>query len=199
MPRTTRRASPRRTARRSVRHLAALAGALALAACSAIPGAGVSVDYYNVRGTTARQIDDQIRRLGPNDGHALAVARIRMIPDVAYDRSGGRCRFQRARVGVNAAVTLPRFIDRNRTEPGLKRAIDNLDEYARFHEAVHVAIANEYADRIATSLAALPGEANCDALDERAAAVSRALLQQHDGAQRRFDADEQRRLAALTS
>lgn len=183
----------------SLRPFAAAALAFGLAACSAVPGSGVSVDYYNVRGTTARQIDNEIRRFGPNDGHALAVARIRMIPDVAYDRSGGRCRFSRARVGVNAAVTLPRFIDRNRTDAQLKRAIDNLDEYARFHEAVHVAIANEYADRIGTALRDLPAQASCETLDSQAAAVSRALLKQHDGAQKKFDRDEQRRLAALTS
>ena len=182
-----------------IRPMGAVLLALGLAACTAVPGSGVSVDYYNVRGTTARQIDNEIRRFGPNDGHALAVARIRMIPDVAYDRTGGTCRFSKARVGVNAAVTLPRFIDRNRTEPQLQQAIDNLDEYARFHEAVHVAIANEYADRISGSLSALPAQATCDALDSQAAAVSRALLKQHDDAQRKFDRDEQRRLAALTS
>lgn len=184
---------------RPLRRLAALGAVLALAACSAVPGSGVSVDYYNVRGTTAKQIDNEIRRLGPNDGHALAVARIRMIPDVSYDRTGGRCRFDRARVGVNAAVTLPRFTDRNRTDPQLKRAIDNLDEYARFHEAVHVAIANEYADRIASALGGLPAQPSCETLDGQAAAVSRALLKQHDAAQRKFDRDEQRRLRALTS
>ena len=198
-PLASRRPFASRTASRPARRLAALGAALALAACTSVPGAGVSVDYYNVRGTTAQQIDNEIRRLGPNDGHALAVARIRMIPDVAYDRTGGRCSFQRARVGVNAAVTLPRFIDRNRTDAQLQQAIDNLDEYARFHEAVHVAIANEYADRIAAALRQLPGQPTCDALDTQAAAISRALLKQHDGAQRKFDADEQRRLAALTS
>ena len=182
-----------------LRRLGAVAGLAALAACTTVPGSGTSIDYYNVRGTTAKQIDNEIRRFGPNGGHALAVARIRMIPDVAYDRSGGKCRFSRARVGVNAAVTLPRFIDRNRTDPQLKRAIDNLDEYARFHEAVHVAIANEYADRIGSSLRELPSQGTCEALDNRAAAVSRALLKQHDAAQKKFDRDEQRRLAALTS
>ena len=199
MPLNARLMVPRFTVRRPLAAVAALGVALGLAACSAVPGSGVSVDYYNVRGTTARQIDDEIRRLGPNDGHALAVARIRMIPDVSYDRTGGTCRFERARVGVNAAVTLPRFTDRNRTDPQLKRAIDNLDEYARFHEAVHVAIANEYADRIALALRQLPAEQSCNSLDARAAAVSRALLKQHDGAQKKFDRDEQRRLAALTS
>ena len=193
------RPDTRPNARRPFRRFATLATALGLAACTSVPGSGVSVDYYNVRGTTAQQIDNEIRRLGPNDGHALAVARIRMIPDVSYDRSGGRCSFERARVGVNAAVTLPRFLDRNRTDPQLKQAIDNLDEYARFHEAVHVAIANEYADRIAAALGQLPAQPTCDALDSQAAAVSRALLKQHDGAQKKFDRDEQRRLAALTS
>ena len=190
--------APKSKQRRGV--LAAFLAPLALAACTAVPGSGVSVDYYNVRGTTARQIDDEIRRRGPNSGHALAVARIRMIPDVEYDRRGdGSCRYKRARVGVNAAVTLPRFIDRNRAEPGLRQAIDNLDEYARFHEAVHVAIAEEYARRIGSQLSALPAATSCETLDSGAAALSKALLNEHDAAQKKFDADEQRRLAALAS
>ena len=189
--------APRSKQRRGA--LAAFLAPLALAACTAVPGSGVSVDYYNVRGTTARQIDDEIRRRGPNSGHALAVARIRMIPDVAYERSAdGTCSYRKARVGVNAAVTLPRFIDRNRAAPGLRQAIDNLDEYARFHEAVHVAIAEEYARRIGAQLSALPPAASCEALDRGAAALSKALLNEHDKAQKKFDADEQRRLAALS-
>ena len=176
----------------------ALALPVLMAGCTAVPGSGVSVDFYNVRGTTAQQIDSEIRRRGPNSGHALAVARIRMIPDVSYDqRADGSCRYDKARVGVNAAVTLPRFVDRNRTSGDLRRAIDNLDEYARFHEAVHVAIAEEFARRIGDQLRVLPTAENCSTLDSRAAAISAKLLEEHDKAQRKFDADEQRRLAAL--
>ena len=171
----------------------------ALTACTSVPGSGVSVDYYNVKGTTARQIDGSIRRNGPSNGHALAVARIRMIPDVQYDqRPDGTCRYRVARVGVEARVTLPRFIDRNRTDRDLRRAIDNLDEYARFHEAVHVAIAEEYADRIGSEIRRLPTSASCETLDAQAATISRQLLREHDAAQRKFDRDEQVRLAALT-
>ena len=171
----------------------------ALTACTTVPGSGVSVDYYNVQGTTARQIDGSIRRNGPSNGHALAVARIRMIPDVQYDeRANGACRYRVARVGVAAQVTLPRFIDRNRTDRDLRQAIDNLDEYARFHEAVHVAIAEEYADRIGSEIRRLPTAVNCTTLDAQAAAISRQLLREHDAAQRKFDRDEQVRLAALT-
>ena len=180
--------------------LLAVAALTLLGACTTVPGAGVSVDYYNVRGTTADQIDGNIRRNGPSNGHALAVARIRMIPDVKYDqRPDGSCRYRVARVGVAAQVTLPRFIDKGRTERDLRRAIDNLDEYARFHEAVHVAIAEEYADRIGANIRALPTAANCETLDAQAATISRRLLREHDAAQRKFDRDEQARLAALTS
>ena len=182
-----------------LRHLA-LAAFAAVAGCSAVPGSGVSVDYYNVRGTTAPQIDGEIRRNGPNNGHALAVARIQMIPDVAYDqRPDGTCRYRTARVGVAARITLPRFIDRGRTDRDLRRAIDNLDEYARFHEAVHVAIAEEYADRIGADIRRLPPANSCETLDAQAATISRRLLREHDAAQKKFDRDEQVRLAALTS
>ena len=198
MPTDTRRTGGSRRLMSRIAGFTMLAGALA--ACSAVPGSGVSVNFYNVRGTTAQQIDSEIRRRGPNSGHALAVARIRMIPDVTYNQRGdGTCRYSRARVGVNAEVTLPRFIDRNRAEPGLRQAIDNLDEYARFHEAVHVAIAQEYAGRIGTQLRALPAAQSCAALDTRAAAISRQLLVEHDRVQRKFDEDEQRRLARLAS
>ena len=186
------------TALKRRRSVTTLLGALALSACTSVPGSGVSVDYYNVRGTTARQIDQEIRRFGPNGGHALAVARIRMIPDVTYKRQpDGTCRYDRARVGVNAAVTLPKFIDRRRTEPGLRQAIDNLDEYARFHEAVHVAIAGAFAKQIGDELKSLPAQASCEALDAKAGALSRTLLKEHDKTQRKFDRDEQRRLAKL--
>ena len=177
-------------------------GALAFLAtgCTALTDNRVSVDYYSISGKTTAALDRQIRSKGPRIAggrHAVAVARIRMVPDVAYAATGGACRVSRARVLVDAKVTLPRFTGRHRAPRSVNAAWDSIDRYTRLHEAVHVAIAFRYAKRMESAVRALPTQPSCQSLQRTVKRRLQQYLDEHDAAQRKFDADEQARFEKL--
>ncbi|MEM7301110.1 MAG: DUF922 domain-containing protein [Pseudomonadota bacterium] len=160
----------------------------------------VTVDYYTVNGKTSKQLDRQIRAKGPRSAgndHALAVARIKMQPTVRFRTLPGGCQISHAKVTVSAKVTLPRWAQRNKADKRLGRAWDNLDKYARWHEAIHVAIASRFASQMEADLKALPIARNCETAREDASALIDLRLDEHDKAQLKFDADEQKRIALL--
>lgn len=169
-----------------------------VAACSTT-GASVTTDYYAVSGATSGQLDKALRRNGPMNGHALAMAAIRFVPvSVLQEQSAKGCRFRTASFKVEAAITLPKWKNRNESKDAeLRRAWDNLARYAKIHEETHVKIAKLYADRLGREVKALAPQANCEALDKMAAKVVKQVSREHNKAQLLFDEIEQKRLAAL--
>ncbi|MEP5727976.1 MAG: DUF922 domain-containing protein [Sulfitobacter sp.] len=182
-----------------------LAGALAatgmvLAGCQSLQQSQVSVDYYKISGTTTAALDSEIRRKGPkiNGGsHAVAIARIKMFPKVTYQVVGNNCKVESAKVTVDARVTLPKWTSRRVASAKLGEAWDNIDRYTRLHEATHVNIAFKYAKQIEDNVLALPAMTSCDRLRAKTKTVVDKYLKEHDIAQRKFDADEQKRFSKL--
>ncbi|MDZ7823406.1 MAG: DUF922 domain-containing protein [Ahrensia sp.] len=159
----------------------------------------VTTDFYTVRGQTSQQIDRDLRRKGPLKGHALASAAIRFTPvSVLQAQSADGCRFSTAKFKVIANITLPRWQDRNATDDrNLRRAWDGLATYAKLHEETHVKIAEIYAQKLGSTLMALPPQKTCSRLDKQAEKVVGTISREHDRAQKTFDAREQARLARL--
>ncbi len=158
----------------------------------------VKVDYYAISGNSTSELDREIRRKGPkigDNGHAVAVARIQMFPNVKYARDGRFCAVRSAKVTVNARVTLPRWTGRGTATRELGAAWDNIDRYTRLHEAVHVAIAFRYAKRMEEALLAVRENRACGQTKAEVASIVTTLLQEHDTAQKQFDADEKSRFA----
>lgn len=173
---------------------------LVLASCQTT-GSKVSVDYYQIDGASTADLDKEIRRKGPMLGggrHAVAVARIKMVPRVKFGRSLAGCSVKTAEVDVDAQVTLPAFKGRARASAKLGRAWDNIDRYTRLHEAVHVAIAFQYAKQIKQQLLAMAPVSDCAKARKKAWEVVNRNLKAHDKAQKKFDADEQERIAKLS-
>lgn len=185
--------------------LSGLAGALLLAGCSSLSSDKVSVEYYNISGNSTAALDEDIRLKGPriNGGrHAVAVARIKMLPDVKFSAARiqngiPRCSVTKAKVSVNAKVTLPRWTERKTASAKLGRAWDSIDRYTRLHEATHVDIAFAFAKRMEQGLLNLKNEGSCNDLQLAASLYVQTELKSHDAAQRGFDAREQRRFARL--
>lgn len=176
---------------------AALLAALLLAGCQTA-GPSVSVNYYTVSGQTQRELDEAIRRQGPEGGDALALASIQLVPSVRVGMGAQGCRVTRARIRVKAEVTLPRWAERRFTQDrALGRAWDNLESYARYHEAVHVAIAETHAKLLEEALLAMPPRPDCEDLNERSLRLAREILERHHRTQLQFDAAEKKRFAAL--
>jgi predicted secreted Zn-dependent protease len=171
----------------------------ALAGCtSTSQRTNVSVDYYNVKGTSFEQLDKQIALHGPNVkgvGKAVASASIRMLPDIRFRTIGGKCRVAYSRINVKANLTLPRLSDRNKAAKELRPAFSNIENYAKLHEAVHVKIADTYAAKAEKAIKALPPENTCERLQSKAVSTFEAIMVEHRKAQLKFDADEQKRFA----
>lgn len=178
-----------------------VAAGLMLAACTSIgERTQISVGYYTVKGETFSELDRQISLHGPKVagvGKALAATSIRMIPDVSFALSRGECRITRARINVKARVTLPRHANIKKVERELQRAWNSLEEYARLHETVHVAIADKYALRTENRILRLKPQENCAIMRTRILEISSEIFKQHDLEQLKFDADEQQRIGKL--
>ena len=171
------------------------------AACQKLTSNRVAVDYYSISGNSTKSLDKQIRLKGPkiNGGrHAVAVARIKIIPNIKFRSTTGGCRVSKSKVNVDAKVTLPRWTGRRTASKKLGKAWDNIDRYTRMHEAVHVAIAFRFAQRMENALTNLRGAGNCDELRVKVGEIVTTYLENHDKTQRQFDADEQRKLLAFT-
>ena len=176
----------------------ALAVLLVMTGCETLTRSKVSVDYYQIKGNTTAALDREIKRKGPVLGggkHAVAVARIAMVPNLKFERAVGRCRIGSAKIAVNARVTLPSWRGRRKADPELGRTWDNIDRYTRLHEAVHVAMAFRYAKRMEAEISQLPAYRTCGLARSAAERVFTRLLKEHDNSQKAFDRDEEARLA----
>ncbi|WP_035267265.1 DUF922 domain-containing protein [Ahrensia sp. 13_GOM-1096m] len=159
----------------------------------------VKTSFYTVNGQTGAQIDRELRVKGPLSGHALASAAISFEPvSVLQETTKAGCSFKTAKFRVKADITLPRWADRRASKDrDLRRAWDGLSKYAKLHEQMHVKIAEQFAKQIGESLMALPTHKTCEKLDKVAEKTFKRILRSHDRAQKRFDAIEQKRLAAI--
>ena len=175
-------------------------GLLALAAgCTAVSSrTNVNVGYYDVGGSSFSELDQQIALHGPQVpgvGKAIAATSVRMTPDIRFGYINGQCQVTHTRVRVQANVTLPRFARRKAATEKLKGAIDNIEAYARLHEAVHVSIADKFAETAEKEIAALPPVDDCEVLRSRITTTYNRIMEEHQAAQLEFDAQEQRRFA----
>ncbi len=175
---------------------------LFLAGCViAAPRTSVTVGYYNLKGTSFEQLDRQIALHGPTVegvGRAVAATRISMLPDVRFGEESGECRVTSANIRVKADVTLPRLSDRRKASKELRPAFSSIERYAKQHEAVHVAIADNHAEMAERAILKLPAAENCDVLKAKAVAIFEEIMAKHRAAQLKFDADEKVRLGTTS-
>lgn len=183
-----------------LKHIA-IGSALLLGACTSVGERTlVSVAYYTVSGETFSEVDQQIKIHGPEVtgvGKALASTDLRMLPSIKYKLANGGCEVSNARINVKARVTLPRHANVNTLKVELAQAWSSLEEYARVHEAVHLAIADRYAIAMENAINALPPAKNCVSMREDVQVVFSDLFEKHHADQLQFDADEKERIRGL--
>ena len=174
-----------------------------LAACTPVgERTQLSVGYYSIAGSTFDELDQQISLHGPTVnkvGRALAATNVRMLPDFQFKTVGGKCTVASARVDVQAHVTLPRLTNPERVKRELSKVWNNLEQYARLHESVHVAIADSYALKAEKAVTALPPQPDCQTLRGNAVLAFRKLMAEHEREQIQFDEDEKDRIAELVA
>lgn len=163
---------------------------------------GLRTVYYNVPGTTVEQINEQITRRGPQNGHAIGTTETRMTPRVkAVREEEGDCRIDSADVALDLIVTLPQWSELNKAEPRTRSAFERLGAHVEWHEQQHVEISQRYAKKIETELAQMPAQKTCREAMNNARARFKELFEEHNQAQEAFDASErkaiERRLRSL--
>ena len=175
-------------------------GLTSLTACGTTQS-GLRTVYYQVPGTTVEQINEQITRRGPQNGHAIGTTETRMTPRVKALRENGDCRIDSAEVALDLIVTLPQWSELNRAEPRTRSAFERLGAHVEWHEQQHVEISQRYARKIETALAEMPAQKNCREAMNKARAKFKQLFEEHNRAQEAFDEAERRaiekRLRAL--
>ena len=180
--------------------LIALACVASLGGCSMTSKTVVTLDYYQVGGTTLKQIDQEIKDKGPKINgtkHAVAVANIKMTPDVYFLPTPQGCTVRRARIKVRATVILPRWKNRKNASKKLGQTWDNLDRYTRLHEATHVAIADKHARRMEKDLEAISIRRSCEEAGKLAKKVIAKAMKKHEREQTKFDSSEKKRFSGL--
>jgi predicted secreted Zn-dependent protease len=177
-------------------------GAATLAACTTTDTKRAT-QFYDVKGSTPQAIDRQMRKLGPMRGHAIATAEIKfeVVEGKLVERTApdGRktCVADRIDIRVVANITLPRWMERQNADAGLRRAFDNMAAYAKAHEDVHVRIAEEAVTLMETLIKLIPPQKSCKAYEREVDKVVDAVKKLHNKAQLQFDAAEQKRLKKL--
>ena len=186
-----------------LRRIGALTALLMVCACTSVGDrTQLSVGYYSIQGEDFDEIDQQIALHGPSVsgvGRALAATSVQMNPDFEFAFVDGACRVTSARVKVKAHVTLPKLTQPDRLRRDLTQAWDNLEQYARLHEAVHVSIADDYALKAEEAIMAMPPEPSCRTLRASAIVVFRRIMAEHERDQLQFDEDEKTRISRLVA
>ena len=146
------------------------------------------VDYYYVSGTTAAQLREEMRRLGPNNGganHATARAFYTFDWSATGD-ARGRCR---ADVRISTRIRFPRHTNPAALSPQLR------DEWTRFiralerHEVGHVRLAYDALPTLKNALEA----GSCAGAEARASKVDIELRRKQEA----FDRDPANRVPGL--
>lgn len=168
---------------------------LLLASCTST---SVSTGYYEVSGSTERQLDKSIASNGPMNGHAFAATQIQILPVTLQEKvSDQGCKVGKASFRVKAAITMPRWKNRTGASADLKKGFDIFADYARLHEQMHVRIGEAAAHALEKELLAIAPQKNCDRLVGKVKAKIKDVHARHHKAQLAFDAAENKRLKEL--
>ncbi len=177
-------------------HKFSLSCALLLAFC--MPGvadaevlARKSISYFDIKGNTADELDTALNERGPlamgSSSHHPGATKIRFGGNATYSEASGRCYISGVKVTVDTEIILPRWRDRRHANKQLSLIWDALEADIRRHENRHVEIARQHARQMERQILSLPSAGNCDALQEKANAITERETERHDADQARFD------------
>src|SRR5437660_4624286 len=162
-----------------------------VAASAPRPSMVATEQYYDIDGSSAGALRDQINRLGPKDESgksrdALTVWSIEWSY-AATSRPDG-CVLRDVKVSLNVAVTLPRWKPPATASPEVVKAWQSYVKAVRVHEAGHRAIAERNARDVFAALTPLRGM-NCDLLSAEASRVAEQIVADGRARNRAYDVE----------
>ncbi len=150
-----------------------------------------SYSYFDIKGKTADELDEQLSIRGPTASGSSArhpgATKIRFGGDATYMQDGGRCRVSSARVTVHTQIILPRWTNRRGASKQLSMIWDTLSSDIKRHEERHAEIARGQARVMEKRILALPSQPSCGRMQELVTEVSTRGIEEHDRLQARFD------------
>jgi len=138
----------------------------ALARAAPRPTIAAREQYYDIDGSSAGALRNQINRLGPKDesGESKDALTVWSVESAyAAAQRGDSCVLRDVKVTLNVAVTLPRWKPPATATAQLVRTWQAYLKAVRLHEAGHRTIAERNAREVMAALTPLRGT-NCDKL-----------------------------------
>src|SRR2546425_3911874 len=165
------------------------ASASADAAAAARPSIVASEQFYDIDGSSAGALRNQISRLGPKDESgksqdALTVWSLEWVYGTA--RRGDSCVVRDVKVTLNVSVTLPRWKPPAMATAQLLKTWQAYLKAVRLHEAGHRTIAERNARQVMTALAPLRG-VSCEKLSDEATRTAEQIVADGRARNRAYD------------
>ena len=149
--------------------------------------------YYDIDGSSAGALRDQIHRLGPKDetGKSLDALTVWSVESgYAAAQRGDSCVLRDVKVTLNVAVTLPRWKPPATATAQLVRTWQAYLKAVRLHEAGHRTIAERNAREVMAALTPLRGT-NCDKLLSEASNTVERIVADGRARNRAYDVQTQ--------
>lgn len=150
-----------------------------------------SYSYFDIRGKTADELDQQLSTRGPTANGSSArhpgATKIRFGGEATYIQHDGRCKVGSAKVTVHTQIILPRWRNRKGATKDLSMIWDALSSDIKRHEERHAEIARTQARAMERGILSLPAQRNCEAMQELVSEESTRGIDEHDRLQARFD------------
>jgi len=145
--------------------------------------------YYDIDGSSAGALRNQISRLGPKDESgksqdALTVWSIEWGYGTA--QRGDSCVLRDVKVTLNVSVTLPRWTPPATATAELRKTWQGYLKAVRLHEAGHRTIAERNAREVMAALTPLRG-ATCDNLSDEATRTAERIVADGRARNRAYD------------
>ena len=157
----------------------------------AAPHASISAreQYYDIDGSSAGALRDQIHRLGPKDESgksrdALTVWSLEWSYGTAQRPDG--CVMRDVKVTLDVAVTLPRWKPPATASADLLKTWQAYSKAVRLHEAGHRAIAERNAREVMAALTPLRG-VSCEKLSDNATRAAEQIVADGRARNRTYD------------
>lgn len=167
------------------------AASAAAAATAARPSITASEQYYDIDGSSAGALRDQIRLLGPKDESgvprdAVTVWSLEWLYGTA--QRGDSCVLRDVKVALNVAVTLPRWKPSPTASARLTQSWQTYLKNVKLHEAGHRTIAERNARELMAALTPLRGT-QCQKLSDDASHVAERIVADGRARNRAYDVE----------
>jgi predicted secreted Zn-dependent protease len=168
-----------------------LAPTSAAAPAAARPSISAREQYYDIDGSSAGALRDQIHRLGPKDesGQAHDALTVWDLEWTYHDAPGpGGCALRDVHVTLTVTITLPRWTPPETAEPTLRASWRSYLEHVKLHEGGHRAIAERNARDLLAALTGLRG-ATCEELRAEASRTAERMVAEGRARNRAYDVE----------